>query len=398
MIRHAIAMATTCTLAVALTAMPATGQPSTSGASQQAELLPSDPNTFPFGSAVAIDGTTAVVGVPGGIEGDQAGVAYVFVMFGDEWSQEAELTLGGSDDQFGYSVAISGDTLVVGAPLSANFAGAAYVFVRSNGVWSQQAELLASDAAVNDFFGGSVAIFGSTLVVGAPGHASTGAAYVFAQSNGHWTQKAELTASDGDPGDSFGASVAINGDTAVVGAPRRSAIDIGAAYVFGRLPSGWSQRAELTPSDPVASEFFGTSVSVLLSTVLVGAPAGGGHESPPGKAFVFVRANGMWSPQAVLVPSDSAAEDEFGISVALLGSTALVGSPFGGRNHMGEVDVFIQSGTSWPQAGKLLSTPRVHEGELGYSVAISGITLVAGAPDCCPANTNRGAVFVFLIG
>jgi hypothetical protein len=200
---------------------------------QQAELTASDgASGDQFGWSVAISGSTAVVGAdtPNG-----TGAAYVFVRSGTTWSQQAELTAsdGTSNDEFGRSVAISGDTAMVGAHAKNSATGAAYVFVRSGTTWSQQAELTARDRRAGDFFGNRVAISGSTVVVGAPfKNSATGAAYVFVRGT-TWFQQAELTASDGVSGDFFGGSVAISGRTAVVGAPFKNSAT-GAAYVFCR--------------------------------------------------------------------------------------------------------------------------------------------------------------------
>jgi hypothetical protein len=156
------------------------------------------------------------VGTPG--KNSNAGAAYVFVPSGTAWSQQAELSAAdaASGDIFGFSVAISGSTAVAGARNKNSFTGAAYVFA----VPSQQAELTAADAAAEDTFANSVAIWGSTAVVGAPfKNSETGAAYVFVRSGTAWSQQAELTAADGASGDSFGTSVAISGTSAMVGAP-----------------------------------------------------------------------------------------------------------------------------------------------------------------------------------
>ena len=165
----------------------------------------------------------------GALQQGNTGAAYVFRNSGGTWSQQAKLSDGASKDGFGTSVAMSGSTVVVGAPDADSFTGAAYIFVNSGGTWSQQAELTASDGAPDDFFG-AVAISGSTVVVGAQDHDSMGAAYVFVNSGGTWSQQAKLTASDGASGDSFGISVAMYHSTAVIGAPGHASI--GAAYVF----------------------------------------------------------------------------------------------------------------------------------------------------------------------
>ena len=164
-----------------------------------------------------------------GAAGIDQGSAYVFVRSGGVWSQQQKLEASdaAADDRFGFSVAISGETVVVGAPGDDGAAGidqgSAYVFVRSGGVWSQQQKLLASDAAADDDFGSSVAISGETVVVGAPWDDDAtgfyqGSAYVFVRSGGVWSQQQKLLASDAAGGDAFGFSVAISGETVVVGA------------------------------------------------------------------------------------------------------------------------------------------------------------------------------------
>jgi hypothetical protein len=364
--------------------------------SQQAELTPSD-GRITSGWSVAVQGSTAVMGAPGPIEGSQAGAAYVFARSNGIWSQQAELTIGADDDQFGVSVAVSGSIVVVGADWNANnYAGAAFVYVYANGVWSQEAELTASDGAVNDGFGASVALSGSRLIVGAPGHDGVGAGYVFARSNGVWSQQAELTPSDGTTFDSFGASVALSGSTAVVGAPLKGSDDAGEAYAFVRSNGIWSQQAELTASDPAPNDFFGHSVAVSGATAIVGAPAGGSHEASPGTVYAFTAAGGAWSQQAELTAPDSVADDEFGNSVALDGSTALVGAPFAAPTHDGGAYVFTGPGGVWSQRAKFTSSPRAKGADFGFSVALYRSTAVAGAPYCCPPIMGSGAAFVFV--
>ena len=210
----------------------------------------------------------------------------------DPFLQTAELTAfdGAADDGYGESVAVSGNTLVVGAPdamVGSNEQGAAYVFTESASGWTQTAKLTASDGAAYDRFGSSVAISGNTLVVGAPyatvgGVSDRGAAYVFTEPTsgwaGHVTESAKLTASDGAAGDQFGSSVSISGNTVVVGAPDARAgsnDEQGAAYVFTEPGSGWAsmtQSAELTASDGALGDQFGASVAISGNTLVVGAP------------------------------------------------------------------------------------------------------------------------------
>ena len=182
--------------------------------------------------SVAAPGSTAVVGAP--YRNSSTGAAYVLARSGSTWAQQVELTAadGAAGDFFGWSVAISGSTVVVAAPFKYSSTGAAYVFTRPGSAWAQQAELTAADGADDDYFGWSVAIYGSTVVVGAREKDSyTGAVYVFTRPGSAWAQQAELTAFDGAVGDQFGNSVAISGTTMVVGAPGKSSGN-GAVYVF----------------------------------------------------------------------------------------------------------------------------------------------------------------------
>jgi hypothetical protein len=346
-----------------------------------------------FGWSVAISGDTLVVGAPGedssatGVNGDQgnnnavdAGAAYVFTRSGAIWSQQAYLKASntGAGDNFGYSVAISGDTIVVGAwgeasnatgvngnqaDNSAVAAGADYVFTRSGTTWSQQAYLKASNTDANDQFGYSVAIFGDTIVVGAPNEASNGypndnsaayagAAYVFTRSGTTWIQQAYLKASNTGANDAFGVSVAISGDTVVVGAPYEdsnatgvggnqtdnSANAAGAAYVFVRSGTTWSQQAYLKASNTGAGDTFGSAVAISGDTIVVGAygedsntTGVNGNQtdnsaSGAGAAYAFTRSGTTWSQQAYLKASNTGAGDNFGQSVAISGDTVVVGA------------------------------------------------------------------------
>jgi hypothetical protein len=355
---------------------------------QKAELTASDgASGDTFGISVAISGSTAVVGAPA--KNTHTGTAYVFVHSGTAWTQQAELTAadGASGDSFGTSVAISGSTAVIGAN-GHNPAGAAYVFTRTGTAWSQQAELTAADGASGDGFGLSVAISGSTAVVGASGHNSTGAAYVFARAGTVWSQQAELTASDGAPGDNFGISVAISGFRAVVGAPAKNS-GTGAAYVFTRSGSAWTRQAELTASDAAPGDDFGISVAISGSTALVGA---NDHNSGTGAAYVFTRSGSAWSQQAELTASDGTSGDGFGLSVAISGSTVLVGAS--NRNSTGAVYAFGRSGTTWSQQAEQTASDGASNDSFGLSVAISGSTAVVGAPF---HNSGAGAGYVFAL-
>jgi hypothetical protein len=325
---------------------------------------------------VAISGTAAIVGAYD--HAKDAGRAYVFSISGSGWHQVAELqgadTVAG--DEFGSSVAISGTTAVVGAGDHADHAGSAYVFTKTPGGWKQAAELKGSDTAAGDYFGWSVAISGTTAVVGAYGHAqSAGRAYVFAKTPGGWKQAAELKGDDSLAGDQFGSSVAISGATVLVGATNRAAAS-GGAYVFTKTPGGWKQVAELKGSDTVSGNHFGWSVAISGTTAVVGAFL---HANSAGRAYVFTGTPSGWKQTAELAGSDTVAGDGFGISVAIAGAAVIVGAT-GHAASAGRAYVFTGTASGWKQAADLVGSDTAAGDEFGFSVGISGTTAVVGAP------------------
>jgi len=346
------------------------------GASLQAKLTGSPNASGSFGISVAIDGSTAVVGTVS--PNSSTGAAYVFVRSGCAWSQQAKLAapVGAPGGLINVSVAINGSTVVVGATDFFSGTGAVYVFVRSGTAWSQQAKLAASDGAPGTQFGISVAIDGSIVLAGASSNSgSTGAAYVFVRSGTAWSQQAKLTASSDGPGQYFGAAVAVDGSTVVVGAP----INGGAVYVFVRSGTAWSQQAEMTdPGGSWPNDFFGGSVALDGSTMVIGSPGG----NPGGAAYVFVRSGTSWSQQATLAASDGP-PSAFGDSVAISGSTVVVGAVplVDWDSGTGAAYVFVRSGTAWSQQAKLTGPGGGAPGDgFGNSVAIEGSTAVVGAP------------------
>ncbi len=369
-----------------------------------------------FGLSVALSGATALVGAPHHTVGGNTdqGAAYVYTEANGTWSQTAELTAsdGTTNDRFGSVVALVGTTALVGAPyhkVGGNFSqGAAYVYTEANGTWSQTAELTASDGAANNYFGASVAVSGSTALVGAPSHTvggnvGQGAAYVYTEANGAWSQTAELTASDGAANNDFGLSVALSGATALVGAPGHTVngnVSQGAAYVYTEANGTWSQTAELTASDGAQGNFFGWSVAVSGATALVGADSRtvGGNTSQ-GAAYVYTEANGAWSQTAELTASDGATSDYFGSSVALNGPTALVGAPghtVNGNVSQGAAYVYTETNGTWSQTAELTASDGATNNDFGSSVALSGATALVGAPyHTVGGNADRGAAYFF---
>ena len=287
-----------------------------------------------FGHDVAMDGDTIVVGaILDHGAGSRTGSAYVFTKSANGWQQTAKLTAsdGKAHHSFGHSVAIDGPTVVVGAifdyPICCK-PGSAYIYIKPNEGWADTTETLkrtAPDAAFEDYFGYSVAISGGTMVVGAPSvYGNSGSVCIFVDPPSGWQQTTKLTASDGAAGDQMGESVAVSGDTIVVGAHRddtSGGSDTGSAYVSIRSASGWQRAAKLTASDGAADDRFGTDVTVEGTIVAVGAPWDDTtNGSNSGSAYLFVKPSTGWTDATEtvkLTASDGAADDGFGYSLAI---------------------------------------------------------------------------------
>jgi hypothetical protein len=338
-----------------------------------------------FGSSVAISGDTIVVGAYGETmdEGNAnalsaSGAAYVFTRSGSTWSFQKKLIGTGTqgrraDDQYGYSVGIYNDTIVVGAWYQdfdsvgsggyINAAGAVFIYTGSGSSWTLQqrvaTEATAGGRTAESRFGCSVSINGDTIVIGSMNHSldavglnsvsETGAAYILKRTSGVWNFEAKLSAlganSRGDS-DAFGHSVSINGDTAVIGAMNHdydtwgstALSDAGAVFIYTRSGTTWNFRKKLTGvgiNGRLASDGFGNGVSVSGKTLLVGSynqsydSAGANYVVHAGAAYVFVQNNGDWYFQKKLVGTGTngrVASDEFGTSVAVSGNTLAVGA------------------------------------------------------------------------
>ena len=362
-----------------------------------------------FGFSVAVSGDTTVVGAWLKDAGDQvfAGAAYVFQR--DEggvgnWGKVKKLVASDPEriDEFGYSVAISGDTVVVGAHFEnagGTNAGAVYVFERDEGGadnWGEVKKVTASDAQAGHLFGQSVAISGDTAVVGAYENAHQGAAYVFYRDDGgaeNWGEVKMLTASDIGLGGHFGWSVAVSGATAVV------ASQDDAAYVFDRDEGGADNWGEVKKFTTLGLGS-GRSVAVSGDATLVGSPS----EGDGGAVHVFERDEGgadNWGEVKMLTASDAEAGDAFGHSVAVSDDTALVGADRAdavGSQKAGAAYVFERDEgglVNWGEVTKLTASDAVAGDRLGTSVGLSGDTAVAGAPIKDSSGKFTGAAYVF---
>ncbi|MBK9264828.1 MAG: FG-GAP repeat protein [Polyangiaceae bacterium] len=306
--------------------------------SQQAKLVAPDGQEGDwFGIAVAISDDTVIVGAANAVEnGVATGAAHVFLRNGEDWQHEAKLvpSAGAADDQFGFAVALAGDVALVGTPADddvAMDAGAAYAFKRAGGSWTEQAKLVPMPGGAAGYFGAAVALSNSTALVGAWDDGSgkgNGIAFVFATDGMSWTPQATLSATDGANGDTFGYSVALSGDTALVGAIGSDAAgaDSGAAYVFIRNGSEWSQDVKLLPSDGTAGDAFGSSVSIWDDLATIGAYWDDDRGDFSGSAYAYAQKNGVWVEQAKHAPPDGIAGHKFGCAAALDGDLAVVGA------------------------------------------------------------------------
>jgi hypothetical protein len=361
---------------------------------------------------------------------DDRGAAYPVRI--DPFIQQGELTArrGASGEEFGESVAISGNTIVVGTPnyvlASTNREqGAAYVFRMPPSGWAnavQAAVLRASDGQSEELFGHSVAISGNTIVVGAPfrelgKHTGQGAAYVFVKPRSGWRnaiQTAKLTAAHGAPHEFFGEAVAVSGNTVISGAPGRkvgSNAMQGAVYVFSRPASGWAgaltPKLRLTASDGDAHEAFGIAVAISGDTIVSGADLHTvGKSVGQGAAYVFVKPASGWkaaSQTATLTDEQGEAGELLGHSVAISGGTIVAGAPYRtvGKNPMqGMVDVFTRPATGWAgaltHAIELTAADGSEHEALGRTLAIWGTSIVAGADFReVDKNAEQGAAYVF---
>jgi uncharacterized repeat protein (TIGR01451 family) len=370
-----------------------------------------------FGFSVAVNGDTAMVGSlrDKNNSGQAAGSAYVFTRSGGVWTQQQRLQPSdvALNDGFGRFVSVDGDTAVVtsdGDDDGGQQAGSAYVFTRNNGVWTQQQMLQASDRRARANFGNSASLDGDTLIIGAwqddpaSQNRAIGAAYVFTRNNGVWTQQQKLTASDASGLSFFGTSVALNGDTAIVGSDQNDAFahDAGAAYVFTRSNGVWTQRQRLQPSDLAADDLFGARVALSGDTAVISSlldDNNGGVDA--GAAYVFTRSGGVWTEQQKFMAADGAADDSFGVSISVSGDTILVGAyqdDINGSADAGSAYVFVfplaptPTPTPTPSANvSITKTASVDPAEVGriftYNIAVSN-----AGPDAANAVTVTDAL------
>lgn len=370
-------------------------------------------------ASVAIDGDIAVVGALGdGDLGANSGSAYVFSRTQDGWTLDTKLRAsdGTVGDRFGISVAVSGDTIVVGAPDEGGDVvetGAAYVYVREQGRWRQQAKLTASDGKKRDLFGAAVAISGNVVVGGAPSNFyyadRPGKAYVFERTAGSWRQSAILQPSDGKPADMFGSSLAVHGNTIAIGAPRSdpAGSSSGSVYVYERRQLDWVEQTKLWSSHDAPGDRLGHAVDVQDNIVVAGAyladssSAAGepAHVADTGAVYVFERERDVWRRTSTVRATDSVTGDGFGRAVAVYDGLLIAGAP--GTDHHGEGSgstyVFARQRDAWSLQFELTASAGNTGDNFGYAVDVSAQTFAIGAWLDGERAPRAGALYTYTV-
>ncbi len=374
-----------------------------------------------FGNSVAVFGSYAVVGAK------NADVAYILKSDEnnpDNWEQIAVLNPAQvqAADEFGASVAIAENLIVVGAPQDDDLgadAGAAYIFAKNtSGAWNMVKKITAADGFAGDNFGTTVAVSGTKVLVGASMNdekgLNAGAAYVFDQNQGganNWGQVVKITAPDGQAGDMFGASLDLDGDLAVIGAnlDDDKGINAGSAYVFGKDQGGanaWGQVKKLTANDGAPFDNFGVSVGIGSDVVIIGANLNDDKGSNSGSAYIFERNFGgvtdSWGQATKLLAQDGTASDQLGISVAVNGNFAVAGARFDNIKGTNSGAAYVwehQPNGTWEYVSKLYDAQGDKNDQFATVLDIYKRTVIIGSlRDDVAGKTDQGSVSFFAAG
>ncbi|MBL4658955.1 MAG: FG-GAP repeat protein [Alcanivoracaceae bacterium] len=374
---------------------------------QEVKLLPSagggvDHN---FGNSVSVDGNRMIVGAPNySLNTIVHGAVYVFDFDGNQWSESQILTPfdGNNNDQFGVSVSLSGTRLLIGA--SKDDAGVVFVYDYNGVSWQFTKKLTADDAASGFKFGVSVSLSGNRALIGsdkagADINVTTGAAYIFEFNNNIWSQTARLLASDADDADNFGVSVSLFGNQALIGNSNNddAGNGSGSAYIFEFDGSDWLETQKLTADDAGFLHKFGSSVSLSNNRALIGASGESSSGINTGAAYVFNFNNNTWTQTQKLNATDAQANTKFGHSVSLIGNRVLItaiGDDSNGINT-GAAYVFDLNVNSWAQTQKLTATDATQRDQFGFAASLSNDRVVIGAPFDDSNGDNSGSVYVF---
>ena len=360
-----------------------------------------------FAMGLAISGNTVLAGARDDDDkGANSGSAHFFKLCDAPDDIKLTASDGYGGDVFGYSVAVDKTTAVIGAygdDDKGSLSGSAYVFVRTGQSWGQEQKLVASDGQANDYFGWSVAVSDDMAVVGAlyedQQGSNAGAAYVFNRTGTTWTEQKKLTAYDGSSSDYFGASVAAYGNTALVGAyyDDDKGGNSGSAYIFARNGTAWGLQRKLTASDGYTSDYFGWAVALHDDTALIGAHGDDDRGGASGSAYVYRRIGTSWAVQAKLTASDGQSNDYLGYAVSVSGDLALLGA-YGEDQRgatAGAAYVFARSGTLWSQQQKITAQDGRSNDQFGQTVSVSGSDLLIGAPFDDDKGGSSGAAYLY---
>lgn len=359
-----------------------------------------DHDHFGFFRSVAVQGDTILVGAPNN------GATYVYRLQGATWTQVQQLTPpgGGAGTSFGQAVALDGERAFIAAHNTEDGgepgAGVVYVYDLSGNTYTQSAVLSAPDPIQGGWFGWSLDTDGDRVIVGAyfDGVNDMGKAYVFHYESGTWQLRGDLQASDAHAQAHFGSDVAIEGDTAIVGswANAENGVNTGAAYVFEFGEAGWHETDKLVQSQPAVGDRLGITLALSGDYLLVSASGDSSNGVNSGSVRVFNRQAGVWTEVATLVASDGATWDMFGESIAIGGGLVAIGAyrESSESSRIGSVYVFERTGTDWTEVDKLVSGSGA--GDLyGMSVALDAERLVVGTPRDDDRADRAGAAYVY---
>ena len=324
------------------------------------------------------------------------------------YSQKQKLMAsdGANNDRFGRHTALDGDTAFIGAHRdddNVKNSGSAYVFTRSDGQWSEQQKLTASDGGKNDNFGQHIALDGDTAIIGADDFNDniSGSAYIFIRHDGVWVEQQILKPSDGDANDRFGSDLTLDGDTAIIGAYTDVDDEIrsGSAYIFTRTEGVWSQQQKLTASDAEDDDYFGRYMALDGDTVIISAYRDDDKGRTSGSAYIFTRgANGEWIEQQKLMASDGAKNDRFGYRIALQDDTAVIGA-WGDNdsgNNSGSAYIFTRNSNGyWTEQQKLTASDGSKKDNFGRQIAIDGDRVIIGAYRDDDKGDASGSAYIF---
>jgi hypothetical protein len=347
-----------------------------------------------FGSSISLDGDTLLIGAYyDDDKGSNSGSVYVFIRNGTTWTPQKKLLApdGQAGDAFGYSVSLYGDTALIGAVGDDGSMGSVYVFTRTLGRWELEQKLFSSGGAPQDHFGYSVSLDGDTALIGAPDAGTQGSAYLFTRVGTFWDEKTKLLALDGAVKDSFGNSVSLSGDTALIGAYQDddNGVDSGSAYVFTRIEETWPQQAKLLAADGDTNDYFGKAVSLTGNTAIIGAPGNDDNGVDSGSVYVFIRTDTNWTQQQKLLASGNSGS--FGSSLSNDGDYALIGAPQSESAY-----IFLRTGTTWSEETKIVASDGGGSFiSFGQSVSVSGEIAAIGAPWDDDIGLHSGSAYMF---